>query len=357
MSRMRPQIELWMERAGRVSAELKWRLVMGIFSTQLSNVIEWNEEREGVLLWKWQNGEIKKGSKLVIRMGQDAFFMYNGKIEGAFEKEGRYDIETDIIPFLTTLASFKFGFNTPLRAEVLFINTKEQLVKWGTKSAINLPAEGLPGGMPIRAFGTFSCKVERADVLIDKIAGVKTGYTVDDVKGRIIANLDQLLMSWIGKEGRDIFNLQMDAGNIAKGIAADLDKDMQKFGISVTDFNIESFSYPEEIRRMQEKAAAQSMLSDVNKYQQIAMADAVGKGGHSGSGVASDMVQLQMGMAMGQQMVQGMMNQGMMQQNQAAAPAGQTAPLPAAAPKFCPNCGTPTNGMKFCGNCGSQLFA
>lgn len=324
---------------------------MGIFGTQLANVVEWNESTPGTLLWKWQNNEIKKGSKLIVRMGQDAIFMYNGKVEGIFEDEGQFDIESQIIPFLTTLKSFKFGFNTPLRAEVLFINTKEQLVKWGTKSAINLPAQGLPGGMPVRAFGTFSCKVAEADVLIDKIAGVKNIFTVEDVKERIVANLDQLLMSWIGREGRDMFNLQMDAGNIAKGIMSDLDMDMRKIGIAITEFKIESFSYPEEIRKMQEKAAAQSMVGDVGKYQQMAVADSMEKGGGSGRGVASDMVQLQMGMAMGQQMVQGMMNQ-----NQAQAPAGQAA-LPAASPKFCPNCGTPTNGMKFCGNCGSQLFA
>lgn len=328
---------------------------MGIFSTQLANVVEWNESNPGTLLWKWQNSEIKKGSKLIIRMGQDAIFMYNGRVEGIFEDEGQFDIESQIIPFLTTLKSFKFGFNTPLRAEVLFINTKEQLVKWGTKSAINLPAQGLPGGMPVRAFGTFSCKVAEADVLIDKIAGVKSIFTVEDVKERIVANLDQLLMSWIGREGRDMFNLQMDAGNIAKGIMSDLDMDMRKIGIAVTEFKIESFSYPEEIRKMQEKAAAQSMVGDVNKYQQIAVADAMGKGGTgNGGGVASDMVQLQMGMVMGQQMVQGMMNAG--QQGQTAS-AGGGQPLPSVSPKFCPNCGTPTTGTKFCGNCGSQLFA
>lgn len=321
---------------------------MGIFGTQLANVIEWNESTPGTLLWKWQNNEIKKGSKLIIRMGQDAIFMYNGKVEGIFEDEGQFDIESQIIPFLTTLKSFKFGFNTPMRAEVLFINTKEQLVKWGTKSAINLPAQGLPGGMPIRAFGTFSCKVAEADVLIDKIAGVKNSFTVEDVKERIVANLDQLLMSWIGREGRDMFNLQMDARNIAKGIMSDLDMDMRGLGIAITDFKIESFSYPEEIRRMQEKAAAQSMVGDMGKYQQVAVADAMGKGG-GGSNVASNMVQLQMGMAMGQQMVQGMANVGQ--------GGGAQAPLPNAAPKFCPNCGTPTTGSKFCGNCGTQLFA
>lgn len=321
---------------------------MGLFSRELANVIEWKEDREGILFWKWQNQEIKKGSKLIVRPGQDAIFLYNGRVEGIFESEGQFDMESDIIPFLTTLKSFKFGFNAPLRAEVLFINTKEMLVKWGTKNAINLQAPGLPGGMPVRAFGTFSCKIAEHDVLIEKLAGIKQIYTVDDVKERIISNLDQLLMSWIGKEGHDMFNLQADAANISKGIMSDLDMDMRKLGIAITDFNVESFSYPEEIKKMQEKAAAQSMIGDMNKYQQVAMADSMTKGtGGRGSSVAGDMVGIQMGMAMGQQMVQQM--QGNM------ANAGTTAGGQGEVPKFCPNCGTPTGGNKFCGNCGNKL--
>lgn len=324
---------------------------MGFLKNQFSSVIEWNESGAGVLFYKFSNQEIKKGSRLIIRPGQDAIFLYNGKVEGIFEEEGDYDIESDIIPFLTTLKSFKFGFSTPLRAEVLFINTKELLVKWGTKNAINLPAPGLPGGMPIRAFGTFNCRVEAHDVLIEKLAGIRQTYTVEDVKERIIASLDQLLMSWISKEGRDMFNLQADARNIAKGIEGELDADMETLGISISGFTIESFSYPEEIRKMQEKAAAQSMVGDLNKYTQVAAADAMGKGG-SGAGMASDMVGLQMGMAIGQQMV----NQ--MNLNGSVAAAGQTQPAAqgGAGPKFCPNCGTPTTGSKFCGNCGNQLY-
>ncbi len=318
---------------------------MGLFFKQLANVVEWPEASDSVLFWKWQNQEIKKGSKLVIRPGQDAIFMYNGRIEGVFEEEGSFDIESDIIPFLSTLKSYKFGFNNPLRAEVLFINTKELLVKWGTKNAINLQAPGLPGGMPVRAFGTFACKISNQEILIDKLAGIRQTYSVNDVKERIISNLDQLLMSWIGKEGRDMFNLQMDAAKIAEGIRSDLDSDMCKIGISITDFNIESFSYPEEIKKMQEKAAAQAMVGDVNKYQQMAMANSLenGKMG-GGSSVAGDMVGIQMGMAMGQQMVQQM-------QGGAANAGGQSF----AGAKFCPNCGTPTNGANFCANCGTKL--
>lgn len=320
---------------------------MGLFSRELANVIEWKEEREGVLFWKWQNSEIKKGSKLIVRPGQDAIFLYNGRVEGIFESEGQFDMESDILPFLTTLKSFKFGFNTPLRAEILFINTKEMLVKWGTKNAINLQAPGLPGGMPIRAFGTFSCKIAEHDVVIEKLAGIKNIYTVEDVKERIISNLDQLLMSWIGKEGRDMFNLQMDAGSIARGIMGDLDMDMRKIGIAITDFNIESFSYPEEIKKMQEKVAAQAMIGDMNKYQQTAVADSMEKGigGRGGSSVAGDMVGIQMGMAMGQQMVQQMQGTA-----NAGTGAGNTLP------KFCPECGAAVNGNKFCGNCGKKLI-
>ena len=317
---------------------------MGLFFKQLANVVEWPEASDTVLFWKWQNQEIKKGSKLIIRPGQDAIFMYNGRVEGIFEEEGSFDMESDIIPFLSTLKSFKFGFNNPLRAEVLFINTKELLVKWGTKNAINLPAPGLPGGMPVRAFGTFSCKVAEHDVLIDKLAGIRQTYTVSDVKERIVSNLDQLLMSWIGKEGRDMFNLQMDAAKIADGICSELNDDMCKIGISITDFNIESFSYPEEIKKMQEKAAAQAMVGDVNKYQQIAMANSLENGKGGGSSVAGDMVSMQMGMAMGQQMVQQM-------QGGTANAGGQSF----AGAKFCPNCGTPTNGANFCANCGTKL--
>ena len=304
---------------------------MGIFKNQFLNVGEWTDEKEGQLFWMWDNDEIKKGSKLVLRPGQDAIFIHNGAVEGVFEEDGTYDIETEIIPFLSTLKGFKFGFNSGFRAEVLFINTKEQTVKWGTKNAINLPAAGLPGGMPIRAFGTFSCKIADHDVVIDKLAGVKNTYSVADVKERITATLDQTIMSWIAKEGKDMFNLQVYAREIAEGVRSDLDADMSKIGISITDFTIESFSYPEEVKKMQEKAAAQSMVGDVNKYTQMAMADSMEKGGGNvGGNMASTMMQMQMGMAMGQQMVN-TMNQG-----------GVTGAAPQAAAigaKFCPNCG------------------
>ena len=318
---------------------------MGLFGNQLANVIEGSEYNEDTLFWKWSNNEIKKGSKLILKPGQDAIFLYNGKIEGVFEDDGEYDIQSDIIPFLSTLKGFKFGFNSGLRAEVIFINTKELTLKWGTKNAINIPAAGLPGGMPIRAFGTMSCKVDDYQILIEKISGVQRQYNIEDIKERVMSMLDQLLMKWIVREGKDMFNLQANAHEISSGIQSDLDLEMRKIGLSVTNFAVSSFNYPEEIKKMQEKAAAQSMVGDVNRYTQMAMADSMANG--NTSGVASDMAQMQMGMMMGQQMVNQM---GKAQQSNSNTSNGNEN-----VPKFCPNCGTKTNGAKFCPECGTKL--
>lgn len=317
---------------------------MGLFSRQMANVVEWEEYRDDCIFWKWTNREIKKGSRLIIRAGQDAIFMYNGRIEGIFKDEGSFDIESDIIPFLSTLKGFKFGFNSGIRAEVLFVNTKEFTVKWGTKNPIAIPTRSLPGGMPIRAFGTFNFKVDDYLCLIDKVAGIKQMYTVEDIQERVTAILDQLLMKWISKEGRDMFNLQANAYDIASGIKEDLDMQISKIGISITDFNIASFSYPEEVQKMQNRAASQSMVGDMNKYTQMAMADSLGKPG--GSNIAGDMMGMQMGMQLGQQMMNNMNNVNTGTGNVQAA---------GTVPKFCPECGSPVNGAKFCPNCGTKL--
>ncbi len=323
---------------------------MGLFKNQFSNVVEWQEYRDDMLFWIWKNDEIKKGSRLVLRPGQDAIFLYNGKVEGIFRDDGSYDIESEIVPFLSTLKGFKFGFNSGMRAEVLFINTKEILVKWGTKSPVLIPTPRLPGGMPIRAFGTFSCKVADYDALIEKIAGIKQQFSVEEVRERIISMLDQLLMRWIVQEGKDMFNLQINASAIGRGIMEDLDMEMQKIGIAITSFVISNFNYPEEVQKMAERIAAQSMVGDVGRFQQVSMGASFDQG--SQNSTAADMAGMAMGMAMGQQMAAQMNSQ------QSCTPQSSPENIPSngSLPNFCPNCGAKTTGGNFCSNCGQKLI-
>ncbi|MFI3166921.1 MAG: SPFH domain-containing protein [Bacillota bacterium] len=328
---------------------------MALFK-QFANVIAWEEWKDDMIFHKWNNNEIKKGSRLILKPGQDAIFLYNGKIEGVFTDDGDYDIDSEIIPFLSTLKGFKFGFKSGMSAEVLFVNTKELLVNWGTASPINIQAPGLPGGIPIRANGTLHVKVDDYVALIDKLAGVKREYSVKDVKDRINSFLSPLLMKWISKEGKDMFNLQASAYEISKGIKEDLDFELVKDGLTVTTFNVLSFNYPAEVQAMINKTASQSMVGDVNKYATIAMADGMGKGGSS---TAGDMASIMMGMEVAKNMVGGF-NSGAQQTQQQPQqtqqqPQQQQSTSGGELPKFCPECGTKASGGKFCSNCGNKL--
>jgi membrane protease subunit (stomatin/prohibitin family) len=321
------------------------------FRKQFANVVEWEEFRDDMIFWKWSNREIKKGSKLIIQAGQDAIFLNSGRMEGIFKDAGDYDIESQIIPFLSTLKGFKFGFNSGMRAEVLFVNTKEFVVKWGTKNAVNIPHPQLPGGIPIRANGTFTFKVNDYVALIDKIAGVKSSYLVDDVKLRMTSSLDQLLMKWISKEGKDMFNLQANAFDISKGIKQDLDMSIFDDGLTITGFNVMSFSYPEEIQKTINKTASHSMIGDLGKYQQVEMVDGIASGKVKGGGAAADMAGMMMGMNVANKMMNqidpNQKDQNQMNQNQQATPQTRS--------NFCPNCGTKTAESNFCSNCGHKL--
>ena len=322
---------------------------MGLFGNQLLDVIEWNETRNDVLFWKWKNSEIKKNSRLIIRPGQDAIFMHNGKVEGIFTEEGNYEIETQIIPFLSTLKGFKFGFKSGLKAEVLFINTKEFQVKWGTKNPVNIPAPGMPGGMPIRAFGSFNVKIQDTMTVIDKIAGIKTQFTVDDIKMRALAVVDQLLMKWIVREG----------------------KDMLKIGLTVTSLNIENFSYPESVQKMIDKNAAYGMVGNIGHYQSVSMTEAMEKNPNSSmTNMAQAGMGMQMGMHMMNEMKKNMENDSLVNSSNGDNDSSDSKNVIckncgeqlSENTKFCPNCGTKNTSQelevkknKFCSECGSKV--
>lgn len=312
-----------------------------MFFNQLANVVEWEEYNENMLFWKWTNREIKKGSRLILRPGQAAVFMYNGTIEGTFNDEGSYDIESQIIPFLSTLKGFKFGFNSGLRAEVVFINTKEIQANWGTKQPINLPANAqMPGGLPIRANGSYTIKIDDYLKLIDNIVGSRQRYTMEDLSERILNKIEPCMVSSIAKNGKDLFNLQANSIEIAQGIRDALQIDLIKSGIYLTDFTIRQVSYPKEIQDRVNQAAGNSMLGDLDRNAKIAMADGMAKG--NSAGVGGEMMSAMMGMAMGTQMMNNM------SQNVQTSNVGTV-------PKFCPECGTKTNGAKFCPECGTKL--
>ena len=141
---------------------------------QGKDTIEWEEFSDDVLFYKWRANEIKKGSRLIIRTGQNAIFYANGQIEGIFKDEGNFDIETQITPFLSTLKGiFTLRGDTGMRAEVYFVNAKQLLLPWGTRQRIMIPSQEVPSGVPVGCNGNLIVEFRDYLTFIKKVAGVK----------------------------------------------------------------------------------------------------------------------------------------------------------------------------------------
>lgn len=318
---------------------------------QGKDTIEWEEFRDDVLFYKWKRNEIKKGSKLVIRPGQKAIFYANGIVEGIFEEPGNFDVASEIVPFLSTLKGvFQLRGDSGLRAEVYFVNAKELLLPWGTRQRIMIPTPEVPSGIPVGCNGNMVIEFRDYLRFIEKVAGIRQTYSLEDISERIMGEIGPIIMEAI-LEGQHtigvnaLCSLQRNNRKMAKYICEELDKELFDFGFGVKDLNIMAINYPEDVQKMAEKMAAQSFVQDVGRYATLQAASSMTQGG--GDNMATMGAQMAMGMQMGQMMQQAM--HGQMNPNQQVAPNAQATE----ADRFCPTCRKMTSG-KFCSDCGTQ---
>lgn len=316
---------------------------------QGKDTIEWEEFRDDVLFFKWPAKEIKRGSRLILRPGQKAVFYRDGMVGGIFEEQGNFDIETDIVPFLSTLKGwFQLRGDAGMRAEVYFVNAKELLLPWGTRQRIMIPTAEVPSGIPVGCNGNLIVEFRDYEKFINNVAGVKDTYSLEDISERIMGELNPVVAEAIlGGESRiglnGLISLQQNSRKIGRVIQEELDKELEDFGLGVADINILAFNYPPEVQAMAEKVAAQSFVTDTAKYSTISMADSFGTPNSAGA-----MAGAGMSMSMGAQMANSMM--GMMNGGSAAPQAGQTI--------SCANCGSPMAAQaKFCSSCGASAQA
>jgi len=321
---------------------------------QGKDTVEWEEFRDDLLFFKWPAKEIKKGAKLVIRAGQKAIFYANGVIEGVFENAGSYDIASEIVPFLSTLKGvFSLRGDTGMRAEVYFVNCKELLLPWGTRQRIMIPTAEVPSGIPVGCNGNLIVEFRDYQKFIEKVAGVKETYSLEDISERIMGELNPVVAEAIlgGQQSIGInalISLQQNSRKLGKLINDELDKELMDFGLGAVDVNIHSINYPAEVQQMAERVAGQSFVGNVGKYAAVQMADSFDSPS-GGNNIASMGAQLAMGAQMAQQMT------GVMGNMQGAATLEQQTKAPAAN-LICTGCGmTSSTPIKFCPECGKPM--
>jgi membrane protease subunit (stomatin/prohibitin family) len=296
--------------------------------SQLIEIIEWLDDSHDTLVWRFpvRGQEIKNGAKLIVREGQAAVFINEGKLADVFEP-GTYTLTTQNLPILATLKGWKYGFNSPFKAEVYFVNTTNVTdLKWGTQNPIMLRDPEF-GPVRVRAFGIFSIRVGDAAKFLRSVAGTDGSFEVDEIIGQLKRTLVSRFTTALGQARIPVLDLAGNYDDLAQKLAPTLQADLQDLGLVIAKFLIENISLPPNVEKVLDQRSEMGILGNMQNFAAYQMAKSIPDAARAPNSLAGAGMGLAAGWAMGGQMA-GAMGQAM----QPPAPAPAAAPVPVPAP-------------------------
>jgi membrane protease subunit (stomatin/prohibitin family) len=321
-------------------------------TSQFIEVIEWLDDSPNTLLYRFpvKDQEIKNGAQLIVRESQAAVFVHEGQIADQFPP-GRYTIDGGNTPILSKLGAWKYGFNSPFKAEVYFVNTKQFTdLKWGTPNPIMMRDTDF-GMVRLRAFGIYSMRVAEPQAFIKEIAGTSGRFVTEDVEGQLKRTLVSGFSDALGESKIAALDLASNYDELGKFIRVKLNEEFKTFGLELTKFVIENISLPQEVEAAMDKRTSMGVLGDMGRYTQFEAAQAMRDAAQNPSGGAGLGAGLGAGFAVGNVMA-GAMTDAMKQRGATVA---EGADVTAAATEKCVKCGAAMPAdAKFCSECGAS---
>lgn len=304
------------------------------------DIIEWVDDTQDTIVWKfprYQNA-IKNGAQLTVRESQVAVLVNEGQFADVFQP-GRYELTTKNMPILTTLMGWKYGFNSPFKVDIYFVNTKQFLdQKWGTKNPIMLRDPEF-GPIRIRAFGSFCFKVQNdPKQFITSVSGTNSNFTTEGIAEQIRNFIITRFTDAVAESKIPVLDMAANLNEYSEKIQEIIKPSADGYGLDLTQFLVENISLPEAVQEALDRRSSMGIIGkdNMNAYTQMQFADSLGKEG--GAGMAGDAMGMGMGFAMAGQMAQAFSQPGAQQPPQAAmggmAGGAVPPPMPGAAPSF-----------------------
>ncbi len=304
---------------------------MGIFDKlkhEFIDIIEWLDDSQDTILYRFERyqNEIKYGAKLVVRESQVAVFVNEGQIADVFNP-GTYTLETKNMPILTTLKGWKYGFNSPFKAEVYFVSTKQFTDrKWGTKNPIMMRDPEF-GPIRLRAFGNYSIRIKDAGLFIKEVAGTNSVFTTDGITDQLKNIIITRFTDILGSSKIPALDLASNYDEISIMINKKIAEEFTPYGLELVKFLVENISLPPEVEEAIDKRTSMGVIGNLNQYAQFQAANAMEAAAKNPSGGAGEGIGMGMGFGMASQMAQGFFNQNQQGYSQQP-PAGSPPPPP-----------------------------
>ncbi len=337
--------------------------LFGFVKKQLLSVIEWNDNSKDILVYRFKlekREEIMNSSTLVVRPSQVALFVHKGQVCDVFAP-GTYKLATENIPILTKILSLPTGFDSPIKAEVYFINTKQMTgIKWGTQNPIMMRDSDF-GNVRIRAYGVYSYKVNDPKKFMEEMFGTNELYTTADVGAQMKSVLLQGFADALGEGKFNALDLAANYKEIGSMIIEKNADEFARFGLKLCSVVIENISLPEEVEKALDERTKVGVMEDkVGTYTQLQAAQALRDAAQntSGGNLAGLGVGLGAGVGIGNVFADALAS-AKDKPKESAKQGTKECPVchatMRATAKFCPECGNKMATTKHCPNCGSEV--
>ncbi|OBF86377.1 antifreeze protein [Mycobacterium sp. 852002-51163_SCH5372311] len=302
------------------------------------DIIEWLDDTNTTLAWRfprYQN-EIKNGAQLVVREGQRAMFVYRGQLADQFNP-GHYTLTSENMPILGTLQGWKYGFNSPFRSEVYYVNTRPYPdLRWGTPQPVTVRDPDFKM-VQVRANGTTVVRVTDPTVFLRQVLGTQSVVDMDQITEMIRRNIALAFNDMVMGSGLGAIDLQGRQVELSDKLREFVAQRVQAFGLGIDAVTM-TISLPEEIQQAMTRGVARGLeesgflnnVGDLDRFAKARQADAMlAAAQNEGGGAAGSAIQAGLGVALGSQMANAAQGgYAQPQQPQHFAPQGAPPPLP-----------------------------
>jgi excisionase family DNA binding protein len=275
--------------------------ISNFFKGELIEVIEWTDNNRDTLTYRFEDYDkaIKNGAQLIVRESQLAQFVYLGKFGDTFGP-GKHSLVTNNIPVLTRLASWKYGFTSPFKADVYFLNVRLFAgTKWGTTHPIMVHDDAL-GIVRLRAFGTFDFRIVDAKVFLREVAGSNRDFRLDEFSATMQSRLVSLFADALATARLKLEDLATRYRELGEALVPVVNGVMtSQYGVGVTSFTVQNISVPSDVERAIDKRGSMTEIGNMNDYVKFQMAQGMARARSSG-GTATE---LAIGLSVAQQVL------------------------------------------------------
>lgn len=280
--------------------------LMDYLKTQLLDIIEWQDDSRDTLSYRFpdEDKEIKRGAQLIVRESQVAQFVYLGQFGDTFGP-GKWTLTTDNIPILSTLKGWKYGFESPFKADIYFVTTRLFAGnKWGTANPVMMRDPDF-GIVRVRAYGTFDFKVVDPRLFLREVAGTDHQFRLDEFADTMRSRVVSVFSDALASANVPVLDVASRYQDLGEALLPLINPAMTaKYGLEIPSFVIENVSLPPEVEQAIDKRSSMAAIGNLNDYVKFQMAESMTRG--EGGGMAANAAQLGAGLAMGQQIMQGL---------------------------------------------------